>query len=75
MAGKKGFRLKNLNDVTRFLKRVINGLYRDEIDSDKAGKLGYLGNILIKAMEQSDLEKRIKVLEDNMNQRNLRAVK
>ena len=75
MAGKKGFRLKNLDDVTRFIKRVINGLYRDEIDNDKAGKLGYLGNILIKAMEQTDLEKRIEALEHNMNEGGLRAVK
>lgn len=75
MAGKKGFRLRTTMDISRFLAKVINQLYRNEMEADRAGKLGYLGNILIKSMEQSDLEKRIAALEERIDQRGLRAVK
>jgi hypothetical protein len=48
---------------------VISGLLRDEVDGPKAGKVGYLANILIGAIERDALEKRVEVLEENMIQR------
>ena len=56
-------RLKNLEDVRRFLADVINRLNRDEIDPAKASKLGYLCQIVARIIEGGDLEKRIAELE------------
>ena len=56
-------RLKNLPDVRRFLADVTNRLNRDEIDYNKASKLGYLLQILFRVIEGSDIEKRLSALE------------
>ena len=56
-------RLKNLEDVRRFLADVTNRLNRDEIDCNKAAKLGYLLQILSRVIEGSDIEKRLKSIE------------
>jgi len=57
-------RLKNLSDVRRFLADVTNRLNRDEIDYNKASKLGYLLQILSRVIEGSDIEKRLAALEN-----------
>jgi hypothetical protein len=69
MAGKRAVRLNTLGDVRKLLTRVINGLLRDEIDGGKAGKVGYLCNILIAAIEKDDLEGRVKALEAKLFQK------
>jgi len=56
-------RLKNLEDCRRYLAKLVNKVETDEIDLTKAGKLGYLLNILIGCIKDSDLEKRITDLE------------
>jgi hypothetical protein len=66
VAGKRAIRLNTLGDVRKLLTRVINGLLRDEIDGGKAGKVGYLANILIGAIERDDLEARVKTLEEQI---------
>ncbi len=72
MAGKKrSVRLRSISDANRFLAKVINMLNRDEIDSSKAGRLGYLINILIGSFRDADLEKRISVLEEKFKSHNL----
>ena len=63
MAGKRAVRLRTPADVSRFLAAVINKTLRDEIDPQTAGKLGYLSNILLGALETSDLERRVEELE------------
>ena len=42
---------------------MINGLLRDEIPPEKASKVGYLANVLIRAFEQNDLQERLEDLE------------
>lgn len=56
-------RLKTLEDARRFLADVTNKLNRDQIDANKASKLGYLIQILARIIEGNDLEKRLAVLE------------
>ena len=56
-------RLKTPEDIRRFLADTVNRLNRDEIDSTKAGRLGYLCSIMVKIVEASDLAKRIEALE------------
>lgn len=46
---------------------LVNRTEDGEIEPQIAGKLGYLINILISAIKDSDLEKRIEVLESSYN--------
>ena len=56
-------RLKNLSDARKFLADIINKLNRDEIDPNKAGKLGFLLQILAKIIMGDELESRVIALE------------
>jgi hypothetical protein len=56
-------RLKTLGDARRFLADITNQLNRDDIDPNKAAKLGYLLQILAKIIMGDELEKRVLVLE------------
>lgn len=66
MAGKRAVKLKSTYDVSRLLSKTINQVLRDEMSGEKAGKIGYLSNILTRALEQSQLEKRIESLEQKI---------
>ena len=64
MAGKlRSIKLQTESDVNRFLAKVINMLNRDQIDPNKASRLGYLCNLLISGLRSKDLEERISKLE------------
>ena len=64
MAGKlKSVRLKTESDVYRYLAKVINQLNRDEIDPNKASRLGYLCNMLVGGLRRNDLEQRLAEIE------------
>jgi len=56
-------RLKTAADLRRYLANLINRVESGEIETDKAGKLGYLSNIMLRVMETSDIEKRLEALE------------
>ena len=60
-------RLKSLEDVRRFLAYVIKEVESDRMDATKGGRLGYLASILIRAVEGSDLEKRVGELEHKLS--------
>ena len=59
-------RLKTLEDVRRFLADTVNKLNRDEIEVNKASKLGYLLQIMARVIEGSDLERRVTELEKTL---------
>lgn len=59
----KSVKLKTESDVYRYLARVINKLNRDEIDPNKAGRLGYLCNLLVGGLRRNDLEDRLTEIE------------
>ena len=59
-------RLKTMEDVRRLLADTVNKLNRDEIECNKASKLGYLLQIMARVIEGSDLEKRITELEKTL---------
>ena len=63
MAGKSYVRLKTVNDVSVYLAQLINQLRRDEVTESKAGKIGYLCNLLQRSLETGDLERRLEALE------------
>jgi hypothetical protein len=62
-------RLKTMEDVRRYIANLINRTESGEVDGMLAGKLGYLSNILIKIIEGGELEKRVDLLEEEINQR------
>lgn len=57
-------RLKDANDIQRLIARVINDLLRNRIDSTKAGKVGYLCNIMLHSLETQELQRRIEEIEE-----------
>ena len=56
-------RLKSTADVRRYLAHLINHTEAGEIEPQTAGRLAYISNILLKAIEETDLQKRIEALE------------
>ena len=60
-------RLKTAEDVRRYLANLILKTERKEIEPELASKLGYLINILLRAVEDSDVERRIISLEEKPN--------
>jgi len=67
LANKTHARLETIGDVSQFLARIINQLYRGEIEGGTASKLGTLLNIQINALRESELEDRIKRIETLLN--------
>ena len=55
--------LKTAQDVRRYLAGLINRVEAGEVDGSVAGKIGYLVNILFKALETGDIERRVEELE------------
>jgi hypothetical protein len=56
-------RVESCQDVVHLISETINQVRRGELDPRVANAIGYLANVLIKAAEQGDHEKRIKELE------------
>ena len=67
MAGKRNTRLKTIGDVSKFLAKLINQVQRKEIEDSTASKLAYISNILIGALRDSEIERRIEALEELQN--------
>ncbi len=57
-------RFKTMDDVRRYLGKLINRVEAGEVDASLAGKIGYLTSIILKAIEHCDLEARVKKLEE-----------
>lgn len=56
-------RVESCRDVVRLLSDTINQVRKGDLDPRVANAIGYLANVLIRAAEQGDLEKRIEDLE------------
>jgi len=55
--------VESCQDVVRLLSDTINQVRKGQLDPRVANAIGYLANILIRAAEQGDHEKRIEDLE------------
>ncbi len=64
---KRAIRLKSIFDINRLLARTVNQLIRGQIEETKAGKIGYLCNVMLKSFELTELERRIGELEKRNN--------
>ncbi|NIN00861.1 MAG: hypothetical protein GTO24_23095 [candidate division Zixibacteria bacterium] len=60
-------RLKTIVDVRRYLAHLIHSTEAGEIDPQTAGRLAYISNILLRAIEGGDLERRVDALEKKIN--------
>jgi hypothetical protein len=56
-------RLQTTQDLRRYLAGLINRTEAEKIDANLARSLTYMTSILMRAIESSDLEKRIEELE------------
>ena len=56
-------RLQTTQDLRRYLAGLINRTEAGKIDANLARSLTYMTSILMRAIESSDLEKRIEELE------------
>ena len=64
MGSKK--RLKSMEDVRRYLANLVNRVESGTVAPETATKLGFLANILIRALEKGNLEERLQRLEDEL---------
>ncbi len=64
MARKGYSQLSSLSDIRKFVSRLINDRRRDNIDSSMSRDCGYLSKILMEIMQNSEIEERIKKLEE-----------
>ncbi len=60
-------RLKTIADARRYLARLVNETRAGKVDPQLAGKLGYLVNILIGCIKDTDIEERLAKLEAEVN--------
>lgn len=61
-------KLRKIKQVVRFLEETINLVLEDELDPKKANAIGYLSNLIVKAIESSELERRVEYLEKAVEQ-------
>jgi hypothetical protein len=59
-------RFQTSQDCRRYLASLVNRLEDGAVDPAIAGKAGYLVNIMIRTIEASDIEERLKILEDKV---------
>lgn len=55
--------LRCIEDILSLLEGSINEVRKGQVESRVANSVGYLANILIKAIEQGELQRRVQALE------------
>ena len=71
MANKRGYRFNSIGDVSHCLKRTINELRRGEIQIGEARARGYLLNILLSAMEDTEIDQRMNLIEQKLKEKEI----
>lgn len=60
-------KVESCQDVVRLISETINQVRKGDIDPRVANAVGYLANVLIRAVDQGEMEKRIEDLEAAVN--------
>lgn len=63
-------KVESCQDIVRLIGETINQVRKGQIDPRVGNAIGYLANVLIKAYEQGNLEKRIEDLEAAVKRKN-----
>jgi hypothetical protein len=66
---KRAVRLQTARDARRFLSKIINGVFRDELDAQKAARIGYLLGIYLRSLEVDELAQRLDAIEKRIEGR------
>ena len=66
--------VRSLGDVVELVEATINDVRTGRVDVRIANSVGYLANVAIKAIAQSDLEARLEALESVLDPERRRAV-
>ncbi len=66
--------VRSLGDVLTLVEATINDVRAGRVDVRVANAVGYLANVAMKAIEQSDLEARLEALESVLEPERRRAV-
>jgi len=66
---RRGKRLKTLTDVRRYLASLINRTENHEVEAALAGRLAYIANILKATIAETDIEIRLKALEEKISRK------
>jgi hypothetical protein len=67
-------RVRSIDDVLSLVEATINDVRTGQLDVRVANAVGYLANVAIKAIEQSDLAARLEALEAVLEPERRRAV-
>lgn len=67
--GVSDMRLERVEDVTRLLAETINHVRTGRLDVRVGNTVGYLAGVLLKALEQGDMEQRLTALEQAVQHR------
>lgn len=59
--------LESVADVVRLLATTINRTQRGAIDVKVANATGYLASVLLRTLQESDIETRLRALEEALN--------
>ena len=59
-------RLDNLVECRRTLARVTNELYNTELDINTAKSLGFLISLILRALREDEIERRVEALEKEL---------
>ena len=60
-------RLESVGDVLRLRELITREMLNGRLDQRVASTTGYLINVALRALESSDLEKRLEVLEETLS--------
>jgi hypothetical protein len=58
--------LRTARDARKLLGRLVNEVRRDEIDAQKASRIGYLIGIYLKSVETDELAQRLERIEKRL---------
>ena len=64
-------RPRTASDIAAYLNGLTRKVEFSKIDANTVGKLGFLTNVMLKALETGDFRRRLKILEESVHE-NLR---
>jgi len=69
---KRNIHLTRPQDVRRLISSLINKSLNEEIESSQLRTIAYCCTVLLQSMEAGDIEKRIKAIEDRLENEQVR---
>lgn len=58
--------LRTARDARKLLGRLVNEVRRDEFDSQKASRIGYLVSVFLRSVETDEIAQRVDAIEKRM---------